>query len=102
MRTAEGDVLTMRAHVAARDAMKAVCPHLQVGLTLSLYDLQPQPGGEEIAQQEWENDFAHYLPYIREDDFIGVQNYTRKNCWGRSFSQARIQSALRMPSLPTF
>lgn len=78
MRTAEGDVLTMRAHVAARDAMKAVCPHLQVGLTLSLYDLQPQPGGEEIAQQEWENDFAHYLPYIREDDFIGVQNYTRK------------------------
>lgn len=78
MRSAEGDLLTMRAHVAARDAMKTVCPHLQVGLTLSLYDLQPQPGGEEAAAKEWADDFAHYLPYIRDDDFIGVQNYTRK------------------------
>lgn len=78
MRTAEGDLLTMRAHMAARDAMKAACPHLQVGLTLSLYDLQPQPGGEEAAAKEWADDFGHYLPYIRDDDFIGVQNYTRK------------------------
>lgn len=78
MRSAEGDLLTMRAHVAARDAMKAVCPHLRIGLTLSLYDLQPQPGGEEAARQEWEDDFGHYLPYIKDDDFIGVQNYTRK------------------------
>lgn len=78
MRTIEGDLLIMRAHAAARDAMKAICPHLQVGLTLSLFDLQPQPGGEEIARQEWDADFAHYLPYIKDDDFIGVQNYSRK------------------------
>lgn len=78
MRTENGDLLVMRAHMAAREAIKAVCPHLQVGLTLSLYDLQPQPGGEEIARQEWVDDFAHYLPYIRDDDFIGVQNYSRK------------------------
>lgn len=78
MRTVEGDQMTMRAHMAAREAMKAVCPHLQVGLTLSLYDLQVQPGGEETARKEWDDDFAHYLPYIRNDDFIGVQNYTRK------------------------
>jgi len=78
MRTAEGDKLIMRAHMAARDAMKAVCPHLQIGLTLSLFDLQPQPGGEEKAQSEWEADFAHYLPYIKDDDFFGLQNYSRK------------------------
>ena len=25
-----------------------------------------------------EEDFLHYLPYIQGDDFLGVQNYTRK------------------------
>lgn len=78
LRTPEGDILVMRAHEAARDAMKSVCPHLKVGLTLSLYDIQAQPGGEEEAEKLWAADFGHYLPYIRKDDFIGVQNYTRK------------------------
>jgi len=78
MRTEQGDVLTMRVHCLARDAMKESCPHLKIGLTLSLYDLQPQPDGEKIAQQEWFEHFGHYLPYVHEDDFIGVQNYTRK------------------------
>ena len=68
----------MRAHEAARDAMKEECPHLKIGLTLSLFDLQPQAGGEAQAEKAWDEDFAHYLPYIQKDDFIGVQNYTRK------------------------
>ena len=76
-RTPVGDLLVMRAHEAARDAMKAVCPHLKVGLTLSLHDIQAQPGGEENAAKEWEEEFEHYLPYIRKDDFFGLQNYTR-------------------------
>lgn len=78
MRTEEGDRLIMRAHDAARKAMKEKCPHLKIGLTLSLYDLQAEPGGEAEAEKIWEDDFAHYLPWIQEDDFIGVQNYTRK------------------------
>lgn len=78
MRTSEGDILVMKAHQAAKAAMKSACPDLKVGLTLSLYDLQPQEGGEEEAVREWEEDFTHYIPYIREDDFIGVQNYSRK------------------------
>lgn len=76
-RTEAGDALVMRAHAAARDAMKAACPHLKVGLTLSLHDIQPQPGGEECAAQEWAEEFSHYLPAIQNDDFLGVQNYTR-------------------------
>ena len=76
-RTPEGDILVMRAHEAARDAMKAVCPHLKVGLTLSLHDIQAQPGGEENAAKEWDEEFEHYLPYIQNDDFFGLQNYTR-------------------------
>lgn len=78
MRTQNGDILIMRAHQAAKKAMKEVRPQLRVGLTLSLYDLQVQEGGESEAAQEWADDFSHYVPYIKDDDFIGVQNYSRK------------------------
>ena len=76
-RSPEGDLLIMRAHVAAREAMKAICPHLKIGLSLSLHDMQPQRFGEKHAAKEWHAEFGHYLPYIQDDDFIGVQNYTR-------------------------
>ena len=76
-RTSEGDLLVLRAHAAARDAIKAICPQVKVGLTLSLHDLQAQPGGEAFAEAAWQEEFTHYLPYIKEDDFLGVQNYTR-------------------------
>ena len=76
-RTTEGDILVMRAHQAARTAMKAVKPELKIGLSLSLHDIQPIEGGEEVAEKEWNDEFTHYLPYIKEDDFFGLQNYTR-------------------------
>lgn len=76
-RTPEGDLLIMRAHTAARDAMKAICPHLKIGLSLSLHDMQPQRFGKKHAEKEWHAEFGHYLPYIKDDDFLGVQNYTR-------------------------
>ena len=76
-RTPEGDLLVMRAHRAAKAAMKAVKPELKVGITLSLHDIQAQPGGEKEAEREWDEEFVHYLPYIRDDDFFGLQNYTR-------------------------
>lgn len=76
-RTKEGDILVMRAHEAAKKAMKEVKPDLQIGLSLSLHDIQAQAGGEEAALKEWEEEFTHYLPYIKEDDFFGLQNYTR-------------------------
>ena len=81
-RTPEGDLLIMRAHCAARDAMKAIRPELKIGLSLSLHDMQPEKGGEKHAQKEWYAEFGHYLPYIKDDDFLGVQNYTR-NRYGR-------------------
>ena len=76
-RTPEGDILVMRAHQAAKEAIKAIRPEIQVGLTLSLHDLQPLPGGESFAEAAWDEEFRHYLPYIVGDDFLGVQNYTR-------------------------
>ena len=76
-RTPQGDELVMRAHQAAKEAIHAVCPQVQVGLTLSLHDLQALPGGESFAEAAWDEEFRHYLPYIEGDDFLGVQNYTR-------------------------
>ncbi len=76
-RTEAGDLLIMKAHLAAKAALKEVCPGVKVGLTLSLHDVQTAEGGEDNARKEWEEEFTHYLPYILEDDFLGVQNYTR-------------------------
>lgn len=76
-RTAEGDILVMRAHNAARKAMKEICPHLEIGLSLSLHDIQAIEGGEARAKEEWNEEFSHYVPYLLEDDFFGLQNYSR-------------------------
>lgn len=76
-RTAHGDEIVMEAHRAARAVIREAAPHVQVGLTLSLHDIQAQPGGEENAEKEWAEEFTHYLPAIEGDDFLGVQNYTR-------------------------
>ena len=72
------NAIVIQSHTKARDSMKAICPHLKIGLTLSLHDFQTQPGGEYDAEVEWIEEFKQYLPYIYNDDFIGVQNYTRK------------------------
>lgn len=77
-RTPEGDILVMRAHETARDAMKAAVSHLKVGISLSLHDIQWAKGGEEAAKKAWDEEFLHYRPYIEKDDFFGLQNYTRQ------------------------
>lgn len=80
-RTPAGDLMVMKAHEAARDAMKAIKPHLKVGVTLSLHDLQAADRSPETlkkVEEEWHEEFLHYLPFIKNDDFFGVQNYTRE------------------------
>ncbi len=76
--TPHGDELVLKAHEAARDAIKERFPQIKVGLTLSLHDFQVLPGGEKIMERLWDEEFRHYLPGIQNDDFIGVQNYTRE------------------------
>ena len=77
MRTREGDLLILKAHELAKKEIKALYPDIKVGLTLSLHDIQPQEDGMERAKKEWDEEFMNYLPYIKDDDFLGVQNYTR-------------------------
>ncbi len=77
-RNEKQEKIVMRAHQAAKQAIKSVNRDIKVGLTLSLFDYQPVDGGEENAEKLWHEDFGMYLPYIRDDDFLGVQNYSRK------------------------
>ncbi|MFQ7444463.1 MAG: family 1 glycosylhydrolase [Gemmiger formicilis] len=72
-RTPEGDLLVLRAHAAAREAIKAICPEVKVGLTSRCMTCRPS---RSLCRRAWEEEFTHYLPYIKEDDFLGVQNYT--------------------------
>lgn len=77
-RSQEQELFVMRAHRKAYQAIKKISPETKVGLTLSLFDYQPEEDGYEEAARLWQEDFEFYLPYIQEDDFLGVQNYSRK------------------------
>lgn len=77
-RKQEAEKIVMQAHQAAVQQIRTVHPEILVGLTLSLFDYQTVDGGEKQAAQLWQEDFGFYLPYIRKDDFLGVQNYSRK------------------------
>lgn len=77
-RTAEGDRIVMRCHERARQVIKNINPDIKVGITLSLVDYHVLPGGERLAAADQDEDFLHYLPYLQDDDFLGVQNYTRR------------------------
>lgn len=68
----------MRAHQMAYKSIKNHSPQSRVGLTVSLFDYQSINGGEAAAAKLWNDDFGFYLPFIQNDDFLGVQNYTRK------------------------
>jgi len=77
-RTVEGDRIVMRCHERARQVIKNINPDIKVGITLSLVDYHVLPGGERLAAADQDEDFLHYLPYLQDDDFLGVQNYTRQ------------------------
>lgn len=72
------EAFVMAAHQAAVKAIREVNPNIKVGLTLSLFDYQAVPGGEAAVAKLWHEDFGWYLPYIKGNDFLGVQNYSRK------------------------
>lgn len=76
-RTAHGDEIVQQAHKQAVKAIHEILPNVKTGLSLSVRDLQSKNGGEENVRKDWEKDFLHYLPTIENDDFFGVQTYTR-------------------------
>lgn len=75
-----GDVLLgqgLAAHARGRDAIKAVRPELRVGITLAIQDEQAMPGAEAVRDRRIAEYITPFLDFVKGDDFIGVQNYTR-------------------------
>ena len=64
------------AHRRAVDAVRSVVPGVPVGLTVSMTDYQPAPGGEAMLEEVRADEDA-YLDATSGDDFVGVQAYSR-------------------------
>ncbi|MET0726816.1 MAG: family 1 glycosylhydrolase, partial [Acidimicrobiales bacterium] len=74
-----GDVERMAAaHRGAVEAIKSGPGDARVGWTLALIDLQPAEGGEERYEQARQGALLDWLEVASEDDFVGVQTYSRE------------------------
>lgn len=67
----------LKAHAMGRDAIKSVHPECKVGVTLSIADYEAEPGGETARDARRAELYDPFLDALCEDDFIGVQTYTR-------------------------
>jgi len=66
----------LAAHRKGREAMKSVRPDLKVGVSLAIIDDQASgPGSKRDAKRA--EVYAPWLDAVRNDDFVGVQNYDR-------------------------
>ena len=65
------------AHAKGRDAIKAVAPHIKVGMTLALEDLVEGPEGAAVYKRLWDEASAPFYDAAKHDDFVGVQTYNR-------------------------
>jgi beta-glucosidase len=76
LRRAVNDVI-VDAHHRAVDAVRSGPGDAPVGLTLAMTDWQAVDGGEERVDRIRRNYEDIYLEAARQDDFIGVQTYSR-------------------------
>lgn len=77
---AESDAILdngLAAHRAARDAVRAIRPDLPIGMTLAISEEGAEPGGEAHRDARRERFYAPFLDAARDDDFVGVQTYSR-------------------------
>ncbi|MEX5635390.1 glycoside hydrolase family 1 protein [Parafrankia sp. FMc2] len=66
------------AHRKAVEAIKSGPGDPAVGWTLALVDLQPADGGEQRWRAVRQSALLDWLEVSRDDDFVGVQTYTRE------------------------
>jgi len=68
----------MEAHTQAVPVIKKLLNKNQpVGITLSIQDNQSLEGGEAMAAKANEESVDYCLNRLKDDDFIGIQTYTR-------------------------
>jgi beta-glucosidase len=76
LRRAVNDVF-IDAHRKSRDAIKSGPGDFPVGMTLSMTDYQAAEGGQQRLERIRRNMEDVFLDAARDDDFFGVQTYTR-------------------------
>jgi beta-glucosidase len=70
--------ITIAAHQQARKAIKSEQPSLPVGLTIAMQDLQAIDGGQGFRDEMRRELQDIFLEVARDDDFVGVQTYSRE------------------------
>lgn len=76
--TRRGRETIMTAHRLGFQAIKAAQPNCKVGLTMAVPDIQAGPGGEKVVAQIRDKILNAFIPLTQDNDFIGVQTYTRQ------------------------
>jgi beta-glucosidase len=66
------------AHRRAYEAIKGVASEVPVGLTLAMRDYQAVEGGHDMLERMRARSEDVYLEALQEDDFVGVQTYSRE------------------------
>jgi len=67
----------LEAHIKSRDIIKAGPGNFPLGITISMSDCQAVAGGEAERDKACAEGVDPFLDAAREDDFIGVQTYSR-------------------------
>ncbi len=65
------------AHRLARQAIKSEAPSIKVGWSLAIVALEAVAGGEKKLEQLKYRLYGRYFEHCLEDDYLGVQNYSR-------------------------
>jgi len=71
------NVALRACHVAMRDALRSLPGNYPIGLTLSMHEYEALPGGEELVESIRDEEEDRYLLAVGDDDYIGVQCYTK-------------------------
>jgi len=76
VRSASRDVM-IAAHRLGAAALRSGPGSFPVGMTVAMSDMQAAPGGEEHRDRARREAEDVFLEAAREDEFVGVQTYTR-------------------------
>lgn len=69
--------IVMQAHHMAVAEIRRINPDIQCGITLAVDDIIAVEGGVQLAEQHRREVNKVYLEELKDDDFVGVQSYTR-------------------------
>ncbi len=67
----------LEAHRQARAAIRSVRPELPVGMTLAISEEDAEPGAEAVRAERLKTGYLPFLAAVADDDFVGVQTYSR-------------------------